>query len=285
MPRWFKAIAWLGGLTIAASVALAWLPVPSKTQPDWGVTFNAAYATYLGLDWKETFLAARDDLGVKHWRLSAPWDEIEAKRGQYDFSQLDWMLSQVANSGGTATLAIGRRTPRWPECHDPAWLAEVSPAEQRNLQLAMVAALVQRYRGNPAISMWQVENEMSLGVFGNCPTGDLAFFRQEVALVRSLDSAHRPVATTVSGELSRWGMLAREVDQLGSSLYRSTYNENWGYFTYPYPALFYELHAWLTKARTGTPVYISELQMEPWGRLPLVDEPVQEQLAEMGARQ
>ncbi len=283
MPRWFNVIVACGGLVILGGVAVAWLPVPGKQPPRWGVTFNRAYATYLGLDWQQTFLAARDELGVKLWRLSVPWDEVEVVPGTYDFSATDWMLDRAEQTGGRVVLAIGRRTPRWPECHDPAWLGSMDDEEQRNATLAYLAAVVQRYAGRQVVESWQVENEMNLAVFGECPPGDPSFYEQEVALVRSLDTARRPVATAVSGELSRWGAMARQVDRLGTSVYRTTYNDLWGYFTYPYPALFYQLRARLTTARTGTPVYISELQMEPWGRLALADLPVDEQLANMGA--
>jgi hypothetical protein len=283
MPRWFKVVVTLGVLIILAAIVLTWWPRP-RHEPQWGVTFNAAYATYLGLDWRETFLAIQSDLGVKNWRLSVPWDEIEQVPGNNDFTDTDWMLDQVAEQKGRVILVLGRRTPRWPECHDPVWLADLDAIKQQNQTLAMLAVIVQRYRDHPAIQAWQVENEMSLNVFGNCPVSDLKFFEQEVALVRGLDASH-PIYTTVSGELSTWGTLARMVDGIGTSLYRSTYNDVWGYFVYPYPALFYQLRAWLTITRTTTPVYISELQMEPWGRLPLVNLDVSEQLIEMGAVQ
>jgi hypothetical protein len=285
MPRWFNVVVACGGFVILVGIAVAWLPLPSKQQPQWGVTFNRAYAEYLGLDWQQVFIATRDELGVQRWRLSVPWDEIESKPGILDFAATDWMLDKVEQTGGKVVLAIGRRTPRWPECHDPIWLASMDSTAQRNATLAYLAAIVQRYAGREVITAWQVENEMNLDVFGECPPSDLSFYEQEVALVRSLDTARRPVTTSVSGELSRWGKLAKEVDQIGTSVYRTTYNPLWGYFTYPYPALFYQMRARLTEARTNTAVYISELQMEPWGRLPLVKLPVKEQLSHMGPRE
>jgi len=173
MPRWFRVITGAGLVIIISAIVLAWLPRPSATPPTWGVTFNAAYATYLGLDWRETFLAIQNDLGVKNWRLSVPWDEIEPMPGDYNFTDTDWMLNQVAEQKGRVILAIGRRTPRWPECHDPAWLANLSVDKQQNQTLAILAVIVERYRDHPAVQAWQVENEMSLNVFGNCPVSDL----------------------------------------------------------------------------------------------------------------
>jgi hypothetical protein len=49
-------------------------------------------------------------------------------------------------------------------------------------------------------------------------------------------------------------------DVLGVSLYRTTWNELYGFFRYPIPAFFYRMRAMLS----GQPVLISELQAEPW---------------------
>lgn len=269
----------------AAILAALWqLPLPPHPNLSWGLSFSPTYATYLGLDWREAFLAARDELGIKLWRLNAPWELVEPQPGSYDFSQVDWLMDAAAETGGHVTLAVGRRTPRWPECHEPAWADAATPEQQREAILAMLAAVVQRYRGHPALAAWQVENEVSLAVFGDCPPPDLNFFEAELALVRGLDPAH-PVVTTVSGELSAWGGLARQVDALGTSLYRVTWNGWWGYFHYPYPAAFYRLRAWLAERRTGTPVYISELQLEPWGRRPLPELSLEEQFKSMSLRE
>lgn len=283
MPRWFYRLVMVAAVVIIFVIVVFNWPKPQASQTVWGATFNPAYATFLGLDWKQTFTAAQE-LGIKKWRISVLWDQIEPRPDEFDFSQVDWMLDEVAKNHGEVSLAIGRRTPRWPECHDPAWLKQVPKAEQDDRVLGLLAMLVQKYRNNQVITSWQLENEMSLNVFGDCPPADMNFYAQEIALVRSLDPG-KPIYTTVSGELSTWGKLARMVDSIGTSLYRVTYNKAWGYFTYPYPALFYRLHAWLTTQRTGTPVYISELQMEPWGRVALIDLPVAEQLKYMGIKE
>lgn len=281
MHRTLRVVGWAAAVAVAAVVVLWQLPLPVNPNLRWGASFSPTYATYLGLDWRAAFLAARDELGFRRWRLNVPWEVVEPEPGRYDFGEVDWLLNAVAESGGQATLAVGRRTPRWPECHEPAWAEALPAAQQREAILATLAAVVQRYQDHPALAAWQVENEVSLSVFGDCPPPDLSFFEAEVALVRALDSQH-PVVTTVSGELSWWGRLARQVDALGTSLYRVTWNPVWGYFHYPYPAAFYRVRAWLTQRRTGTPVYVSELQLEPWGRQPLPSLSLEEQFRSMG---
>ena len=45
--------------------------VPEKIT--YGMSFNTLYARELGLDWKQSYDAIVDDLGVRHFRLAAHW--------------------------------------------------------------------------------------------------------------------------------------------------------------------------------------------------------------------
>lgn len=284
MPKWFNWLVIIGLIIILISIISSYYPPPRPPQLGWGATFSPAYATYLGLDWQETFTAAQTDLGIKQWRIPVQWNDVELQPDNYDFSQLDWLLQQAAAQNSQVILAIGRRTPRWPECHDPTWLKFLTQEQQEERLLAFLAALVQRYRDFKVITAWQVENEMNLEVFGECPGSDMELFKKEIGLVKALDPSRR-IITTASGELSRWGPLLKLVDDLGVSLYRLTYNQWWGYFSYPYPAWFYKLRAAWVQKRMHKSIFISELQMEPWGRLALGDLPVEEQLKVMSVKQ
>ncbi|MDO8582069.1 MAG: hypothetical protein Q7S16_04295, partial [bacterium] len=46
-------------------VSLANNDYSNGREPTWGVTFSKAQAQYLGLDWKQAYLAMFDDLGVR----------------------------------------------------------------------------------------------------------------------------------------------------------------------------------------------------------------------------
>ena len=87
-----------------------------------GLNFSNKYAEYLGLDWQDSYLAILDELQVKYIRLAAPWNEIEPEKDFYAFAALDWQIEQADKRGVDIILAIGRRTPHWPECHDPEWI-------------------------------------------------------------------------------------------------------------------------------------------------------------------
>ncbi len=234
-------------------------------QPLWGVTYSPKYAVELNLDWQKTFIAILDELKVDNFRLVAYWDEIETVPGTYDFTDLDWQIDQASRRSVAIILVIGRRTPRWPECHDPVWLDSLDPAAVKSRQLQYLETVVKRYRDRTEIKYWQVENEPLLAVFGECPKPEPAFLKQEIDFVKSLDS--RMVITTDSGELSSWQQAAKYPDIFGTTLYRIVWNKYLGFWRYFFiPPAYYHYKASLTKWLLPQlkEVIVTELQMEPW---------------------
>ena len=226
-----------------------------------GVTFSTKFSDELNLDWKEVYGAILEELQVKLIRIPVYWDEIEATEGVYDFSRYDYLLREGAKHDAKFILTVGRRVPRWPECHSPAWLNKKSDTEAKALTLKTIQMIVERYRGETSLEYWQVENEPFLGTFGVCPPLDEEFLRQEFNLVRSLDD--RPVIITGSGEMSWWRNEAAIGDIFGSTLYRVVYDYRLGYLHHPWPALFYRLKAKLSGLAPER-LMIMELQAEPW---------------------
>jgi hypothetical protein len=206
-----------------------------KHQPgEFGATFSKEFCDDLKLDWKETYIAILDDLKVKNLRLPAYWDEIEQEEGTYDFTDLDYMVNQASSRDVKLIINVGRRQPRWPECHAPAWTNKKSDTENQAKLLAIIKATVLRYKDNPHVVNWQVENEAFLSTFGVCPPLDKDFLNQEISLVRSLDK--RPIIITGSGELSNWKNEAKAGDVFGTTMYRVVYNEVFGYVKYFLPS-------------------------------------------------
>jgi hypothetical protein len=226
-----------------------------------GVTFSTKYCTELGLSWKETYQAMLNELHAKLIRLPIYWDEIENEEGQFDFTNYDYLVKTGAEQGAHFVVSIGRRVPRWPECHSPAWLNRQSTADAQQATLKMLQTVVERYRDNPNVEYWQVENEAFLGSFGVCPPLDSEFLEKEFALVRSLDS--RPIIITGSGELGFWKREAKIGDIFGSTLYRVVYNSWFGYIKYPLPYSYYRFKA-KRVGLNGDRLMILELQAEPW---------------------
>ncbi|MBI2637777.1 MAG: beta-galactosidase, partial [Candidatus Sungbacteria bacterium] len=193
-------------------------PFPGhEPKMKYGMTFSKIYSEKLNGDWKTTYAALLDELGVRRMRLSAYWSEIEKEEGVYDFSDLDWQVNEATKRNAEVILAVGQKLPRWPECHIPEWASTYSKSERQERLLGHIEAVIRRYQHNPSITMWQVENEPFLP-FGECPALDEAFLLREVALVHSLDRT-RSILLTDSGEIGRWTKAARIGDEFGTTMY------------------------------------------------------------------
>ncbi len=247
----------------------------------WGVSFSPEQAEYLGLDSRQAYRAILDELNIKHLRLSAYWDRIEKRPGQFDFSELDWQMDEASRHHAQVVLAIGRRLPRWPECHAPAWSAQLDEAAIQAHILRLDQRMIERYRNHPALSLWQVENEPFLTIFGKCPPIARDFVVNEITLVKTLDP-HRKVMVVDSGELSTWLRSAHLADILGSTMYRVVWHPWFGYVAHEHtiPMAFYRLKAWLVR-KPLQDIYIAELQAEPWAPDGLTNTTIDEQIAIM----
>ena len=259
---------WLGFVGYARS-----LPALETNRPvEWGITFSEKFTDQLGIDAQETLTNIMTDLKPKKVRLVAYWDELEKEKGIFDFSNLDSYIATVENGEAKIILAMGMKTPRWPECHIPDWADALSPEERQQELMNYIEAVVNKYHDNENVIMWQVENEPFL-FFGQCPGRVDDFMKQEVDLVKSLDSS-RPILATDGGEAGRWFKAARYGDVFGSTMYRRVYSARFGWLVgvvdYPLSPSFFRLKEnivrWLINDYEK-PFIIIELQSEPWGEL------------------
>ncbi len=250
----------------------------------WGVAFSKPFSTEMGLDWRETYLAILDDLGVKKMRLPIYWEDVESEPGKYDFSGYDWMIEEAGKRDVQLILVIGRKLPRWPECHAPFWADGLPENEKQEKILEAMKQEVERYKDAKNLYLWQVDNEPFLP-FGECTTTDKGFLDREVALVREADPNHK-IMVTDSGELSIWVRAAKRADIFGTTMYRVIYKKPIGYFKYPLPPKFFWAKANLTHLFfPGKPIVVSELQAEPWGPKLIYDLPLEEQEKSMSLGQ
>lgn len=247
----------------------------------YGVSFNTEYASFLGLSPRESYLKILDNWQFKYIRLSAQWDLIEKTKGQYDWSELDWMMNEAGKRNAKVILAVGHKTPRWPECHYPKWIDVSSHASHHPDVSNFIKTTVERYKNNPALELWQVENEPFLS-FGDCGLISKQELKEEVELVKKLDPAHSTMVTD-SGELSLWFRSAKSADLFGTTLYRAIWNQTVGYWSYDWilSPLAYTARLWLN-GRGANSAYIMELQAEPWiPNTPFADTPLAEQFKSM----
>lgn len=243
-----------------------WYQQKHKSEPlAVGTTFIPRYARYFGLDPKVALHDTIYDLGIKRLRLVSYWKEIEAVKGTYDFTDLDWQFKMAESAGAKVNLAVGLRQPRWPECHEPTW-AKNQPKDVWYPELKkFMTAVVERYKDSPALISYQVENEFFMSVFGECTDFDRARLVEETNLVRSLDP-DTPIVITRSNNWGGVPLGEPTPDVYGVAVYKRVfdYSVTHRYFEYPYPPWFYASLAGAGEMVSGKPLIIHELQMEPW---------------------
>lgn len=227
MSRLKKILIIILFLIITFVIVYSYLSIrktPEKIQ--YGMSFNTLYATELGLDWKEVYDAILKDLKIKHFRLAVHWNLIEPQDDQWDFSAIDYQIEEAQKHNADIILAIGRRLPRWPECHVPDWAKDMTWDEQKKEIRDYLKVIVDRYKKYDNIKYWQVENEPFLEVFAteHCGNLDVDFLDEEIALVKSLDNS-RPILVTDSGNLGTWASPYRRGDSFGTSVYVYLWNE------------------------------------------------------------
>ena len=271
-------------MTFKKSIILSWVLsfFVSKINPMiYGVSFSPEYAGYLKLDPQKVFDTILNEWKFKYIRLSAQWNKLEKKQGEFDFSELDWQMDGATKSGAHVVMALGQKTPRWPECHLPEWVNNLSDEDYRLALENYMAKVVGRYKNNPALEIWQVENEPFLAFGKNCPKFNIGLLSEEIALVKALDSFH-PTLVSDSGELSTWRKTANVADLFGTTMYRVVWSKYIGYWSYRFlPPIFYRLKLFLN-SRPIEQAFVMELQGEPW--IPdkdIFDVPLEEQYKSM----
>lgn len=230
-----------------------------------GTTFIADYARFFGLSAKETLNAIITDLDVKHLRLVSYWKDIEKQPGVYDFSDLDWQIKMADQANVPVTLSLGIRQPRWPECHQPEWANNIPKEQWQPKLMDFISATVNRYKNNPSIQSYQIENEYFMTAFGECKDYDKQRFLEEVELVKKLDPG-KPIIITRSNNWGGFPVNKPTPDVFGVAVYKRVYDYSitHRYFEYPYPPWFYASLAGAGELYSGKPLIIHELQTEPW---------------------
>lgn len=277
-----KKFNWIHGTILFVLILIVGyllIPADRYTRTDditWGVTYSLQHAQDLGLDWQETYTKMFEDLNINSVRIPVYWDIIEPQQGAFNFKDLDWQMDEAKRLGKNVVLAIGYKTPRWPECRKPNWVAYDAEQIERNL-LNYLDEVVNRYKNHDALFAWQVENE-PLFDFGECIKREDEFLEKEIAYVKNLDPDHNVIVTD-SGELSTWRKVSKSGgDILGFTTYRIVWNPVFGYFKWSFltPEFYRKKTTFIDEQIKD--VYAMELQVEPWHENFIANVPVDEQL-------
>lgn len=245
----------------------------------WGATLSSKECRAWDVDIYKLLSLAVDELNIRQFRIMGYWDEIEAARGQYNFKNLDKLLNLANKKGAKVSLCLGLRQPRWPEVHEPDWANKLriagptpNPSPEREGSSGydiwmtklnqFIAEVVKRYKNHPAIDSWQLENEALNRNFGINGDFNRKRLRDELSLVKALDKKH-PVIMSTSNSFALPIRRPRP-DYFGFSWYTVQF-KNGRYSQSFFGPLHYVLRGWTIRLLTGRPVFIHELQCEPWG--------------------
>src|SRR3989344_483053 len=282
----FKILIILAVIALGAGVFVFCFFFVGKTKEaeniTWGVDFSQMQAAALKLNWRNSYLAILEDLGVKNIKIHTQWDWVEGKKDVYYFKNTDWQIDQAESHWAKIIFVLGLKSGRWPECHMPSWISSM-PEEQQKLEvLEYVKEVVLRYKDSDTIEYWHVENE-PLFKFGKCPEwyyDNEDFLRQEVALVKSLDPS-RQIIISDSGEQSNWFRTANIADVVGITMYRVVWAHVTNNFGFNFDSFLSPITYWrkaqLIKNIFGKKVICIELQAEPWTSEPFYNVPLSEQ--------
>jgi hypothetical protein len=250
--------------------------------PVLGTTFSQLQCQYLGLDYKQTFQAIVE-LKLDAIRLCAYWPEIESLEGQFDFTSLDWLIEQSQQAGMEVTLAIGMKSPRWPEFHLPEWLkAQVNTTRQDQPLDAdpVLRAAVTKYLTallthlqHKQIAYWQVENEaLNKVIVANSRYLSPELITQEITLIKKIISPSAKILLTNSVNLFPFSdadevafrQTLQQADAVGLNVYtkvpvsRQWYVVAGGFF-------WRKLRQWRQLAKQQKrEAWVIESQAEPW---------------------
>lgn len=232
-------------------------------QATYGVSFSLHRCSELGVPPKKVLQSAIKDLGFRRFRIMSYWNIHEAKEGVYDFAELDWQIKMIEKIGGEVSLCLGKRQPRWPECHLPDWADPKSKDWYEPLH-RYIEAVVLRYKDYRCIRSYQLENEALLKRFGYCKDQDFNRdrLRSQFNLIRKLDPK-KPIIMSLSDS---WGIpiLGPHADSYGMTIYPIHSDGKGNYVKTKRPPLFFKTRAKFIEKIYRKPVFIHELQAEPW---------------------
>lgn len=252
-------------------------------RPELGVNFSHRHADWLGQDPDALLRSLLEDLGVRRFRISVYWDEVAPAPGQIDFEPVRRWLDPIQRHGGTTLVTLGLKAQRWPEFYPPDWLVADNPLphgahlEQHPRVITHLLLMLERITAFLAdydtIDAWQVENEPWLpsmhGIVGWQFSPDL--LSREIAVVRDSDPRRRPIVVNHSSQncFDRRAQLAFNLaDVIAENVYTRKPNRwLWPPYLNVYALWLYAprlRHYAGLLHRAGKPLWITELQAEPW---------------------
>lgn len=227
-----------------------------------GTTFSHRQSTHLKLP--ETAFSEILDMGFGSIRLACYWDEIEQKKGQYDFSIITNLLDLCEEREQKVIVTVGMKAPRWPEFYFPKWLDDKTPSTVEPFVIPYLYKSIEALRKYTVITAWQVENEPLDPSGPKHMAIPLDVLKQEINVVREKDS--RPILINIWGNEVKKRKILLQVKNIADIIGLDIY------YKVPVFGPIYrgplDSDAELTRMgkQTGKRLFITELQAEPWER-------------------
>lgn len=245
-----------------------------------GASFSHTHLKSLGIAPLEA-LKAFKKLGLTWIRLGCYWNEIENKKGVFNFSKILPLVEYCEKNNINILMTIGMKAPRWPEYYLPEWLLSKTKIRKASTlstdnsflftnTTSFVNNCVKKLKKYKSIKIWQVENEPL------DPSGPKwlrispEMLQKEVESVKKIDPERKILINCWGNELTLrkvYKKILPMCDFLGLDIY----------LKHPAPILKW-FHRYLGPLDShqkliqiaeeikskGNKLWITELQAEPW---------------------
>lgn len=193
-------------LILAAVILRGFLhPFPPRQvkqdfKPLYGVSYSFEQAEWYGLDPRGDFVELLEEFKPDWVRLPFFWDQMTDENGSFKIDDLKFGIEEAGKRNIKVVIALGAKTPYYPETHLPAEVKAQIKFGQRltpdhpvaDELLTIDQKLVEELSNYQNISHWQVENEPLLGD----PRGisvSVDMVKSEIEVVKTADPQRRPV--------------------------------------------------------------------------------------------
>lgn len=239
-----------------------------------GINIHYRNYKWYGLDSKKT-LQELMKLPFQHVRIPIPYDEVNPKKGVWDFSTRDYIVEQALKQKKIIHLQVGLKTIGYPEFNIPRWLSDLFPSlitprskitptpQLQQYLFEYLQKTAERFFPVKEIASIHGENEAfskRLHV-SNFRSLSPNLVKQEVALIRNLDRYHRPIIQNFPFDTPEAGFHSiSQSDIIGINIYNQFFESELLKKIY-WPAMNLTIQ---TLKLLGKRIIITEFQVAPW---------------------
>lgn len=180
-------------------------PVPEKNvplgfEPNYGVSYSFEQAGWYSLDPRKSYIELLDSVEFGWVRLPFFWDQMTDENGNLKIEDLEFATREAQKRNVKVVIALGLKTPYYPEYHLPGYIASqlnfgerigINHPVARDL-LEIDRKLVSALSKYDNISHWQIENEPFLANINNWKINK-SLLQAEVEVVKGIDGQKRPI--------------------------------------------------------------------------------------------